>query len=394
MATIESYDTAAGKRYMVRFRTPDRTQSKKRGFKTKRDAERFAATVEVEKMRGEYVPPSLGRITVGELAPDWLARKQVDTKASTYNAIDSSWRTHVEPRWSSTRIADIKLGMVERWIADMGRDELDDDGQIVTKGSGATVVIRAYGVLAGILDDAVKAGRIVKNPARGVENLPRKSKRRHKYLSAGDVAALAYESGRNGALVLVLAYCGLRWGEAIGLRVRDIDFLRRRITVHENAVQVGTKHVVGTTKGDKVRSVPIPAFVLDQVAKQCEGRGRDDLVFPGRDGNHMRRPVSHTGWFHLAVQRAGIERVTPHDLRHTAASLAVSAGVNVKALQRMLGHASAAMTLDTYSDLFDEDLDAVAVVLDQAYSTARVPKMCPQETDNHSPTARKSPSPA
>ncbi|MGA4690713.1 tyrosine-type recombinase/integrase [Rhodococcus sp. AB351] len=394
MATIESYDTAAGKRYMVRFRTPDRTQSKKRGFKTKRDAERFAATVEVEKMRGEYVPPSLGRITVDELAPDWLTRKQVDVKPSTYNAIDSSWRTHVQPRWGSTRITDIKLGMVERWIADMGRDELDDDGRVVTNGSGATVVIRAYGVLAGILDDAVKDGRIVKNPARGVENLPRKSKRRHKYLSAEDVAVLAHEAGRNGALVFVLAYCGLRWGEAIALRVRDVDFLRRRLTVHENAVQVGTKHVVGTTKGDKVRSVPVPAFVLDAVAKQCEGRSRDDLVFPGRDGNHMRRPVSHTGWFHLAVQRAGIERITPHDLRHTAASLAVSAGVNVKALQRMLGHASAAMTLDTYSDLFDEDLDAVAATLDQVYSMVRVPKMCPQGTDGHSPKPQKSPSPA
>ncbi|WP_138841337.1 tyrosine-type recombinase/integrase [Rhodococcus pyridinivorans] len=394
MATIESYETSAGKRYMVRFRTPDRVQSKKRGFRTKRDAERFAATVEVEKMRGEYVPPSLGRITIGELAPDWLARKQVDVKPSTYRSIDSSWRTHVEPRWGATRIADIKLGMVERWIADLGRDELDDDGQIVTKGSGATIVIRAYGVLAGILDDAVKAGRIVKNPARGVENLPRKSKRRHKYLSAEDVATLADEAGRNGALVLVLAYCGLRWGEAIGLRVRDIDFLRRRITVHENAVQVGSRHIVGTTKGDKVRSVPVPAFVLDEVAKQCKGRGRDDLVFPGRDGNHMRRPVSTTGWFQLAVKRAGIERVTPHDLRHTAASLAVSAGVNVKALQRMLGHASAAMTLDTYSDLFDEDLDAVAVVLDQAYSTASVPKMCPETPPDFSVASRKSPSPA
>ena len=380
MATIEAYETAAGRRYMVRFRTPDRTQSKKRGFKTKREAEAFAATVEVEKMRGEYVPPSLGRITVGELAPDWLARKQVDVKPSTYNAIDSSWRTHVEPRWGSTRIADIKLGMVERWIADMGRDELDDDGNVLVKGSGATVVIRAYGILAGILDDAVKAGRIVKNPARGVENLPRKPKRRHKYLSAEDVAKLAHEAGRNCALVLVLAYCGLRWGEAIALRVRDVDFLRRRLTVHENAVQVGTKHVIGSTKSDKVRSVPVPAFVLEAVAKQCEGRGRDDLVFPGRDGKHMRRPVSHTGWFHLAVDRAGIERVTPHDLRHTAASLAVSAGVNVKALQRMLGHASAAMTLDTYSDLFDEDLDAVAVTLDHAYSAVRVPKMCPQAT--------------
>ncbi|ANZ27239.1 integrase [Rhodococcus sp. WB1] len=394
MATIESYDTATGKRYMVRFRTPDRTQSKKRGFKTKRDAERFAATVEVEKMRGEYVPPSLGRITVGELAPDWLARKQVDTKPSTYRAIDSSWRTHVEPKWAKTRISDIKLGAVERWIADLGRVDLNDDGEVVVKGSGATVVIRAYGILAGILDDAVKVGRIAKNPARGVENLPRKSKRRHKYLSADDVATLAHEAGKNGALVLVLAYCGLRWGEAIGLRVRDVNFLRRRLTVHENAVQVGMVHVVGTTKGDKVRSVPVPAFVLEAMVKQCEGRGRDDLVFPGKDGGYMRRPVSHSGWFQLAVERAGIERITPHDLRHTAASLAVSAGVNVKALQRMLGHASAAMTLDTYSDLFDEDLDAVAVVLDQAYSTARVPRMCPPEPEAIATTAQKGPSPA
>lgn len=68
MATVESYETQAGKRYMVRFRTPDRTQSKKRGFRTKREAEAFAATVEVEKMTGSYVAPSAGRITLGEIA--------------------------------------------------------------------------------------------------------------------------------------------------------------------------------------------------------------------------------------------------------------------------------------------------------------------------------------
>jgi site-specific recombinase XerD len=68
---------------------------------------------------------------------------------------------------------------------------------------------------------------------------------------------------------------------------------------------------------------------------------------------------------------------TPHDLRHTCASLAVSAGVNVLALQRMLGHTSAKMTLDTYADLFDDDLDAVAVTLHARYSPESVPKMCP-----------------
>lgn len=71
-------------------------------------------------------------------------------------------------------------------------------------------------------------------------------------------------------------------------------------------------------------------------------------------------------------------RVTPHDLRHTAASLAISSGANVKAVQRMLGHASASMTLDTYADLFDNDLDGVATALDEAHRAAVVAKALPR----------------
>ena len=79
-----------------------------------------------------------------------------------------------------------------------------------------------------------------------------------------------------------------------------------------------------------------------------------------------------SGWFAKAVAEAKVPRLTPHDLRHTAASLAVSAGANVKAVQRMLGHASAAMTLDLYADLFDDDLEAVAIALDKARSAAKL----------------------
>lgn len=82
-----------------------------------------------------------------------------------------------------------------------------------------------------------------------------------------------------------------------------------------------------------------------------------------------RRPntsQNQTSWFIRALAEVGLEPMTIHDLRHTAASLAVSAGANVKAVQRMLGHASAAMTLDTCADLFDDDLDAVSDALDAA----------------------------
>jgi integrase len=83
-------------------------------------------------------------------------------------------------------------------------------------------------------------------------------------------------------LVLLLAYTGLRWGEAIGLRIRDLDMLRRRVTVAENAVQVGSEIFVGTPKGHKQRTVPLPAFLLPYLARECEGRDRDALLFPAK----------------------------------------------------------------------------------------------------------------
>ena len=132
---------------------------------------------------------------------------------------------------------------------------------------------------------------------------------------------------------------------------------------------------VGTPKAHKKRTVPLPQFLLIHLARQCEGRGRDELLFPGDDGRHLRRPHPEWGWFAKAVAASKIPRTTPHDLRHTAASLAVSAGANVKAVQKMLGHASAAMTLDIYADLFDDDLEAVATALHNARARESVGKM-------------------
>jgi integrase len=94
------------------------------------------------------------------------------------------------------------------------------------------------------------------------------------------------------------------------------------------------------------------------------GKGPDDLVFTTWRGRPLRNLNFRRDVFDKAAVDAGLEGLTPHELRHTAASLAVSAGANVKAIQKMLGHSSAAMTLDVYSGLFDDDLDGVANSLD------------------------------
>jgi integrase len=101
------------------------------------------------------------------------------------------------------------------------------------------------------------------------------------------------------------------------------------------------------------------------------------LVFCGRDGSYLPRPKSN-GRFMRAVKAAKVQTITPHDLRHTCASLSVAAGVNVLALQRVLGHTSAKLTLDTYADLFDDDLDAGAVTLHARYSPENVGKVWAQ----------------
>lgn len=367
MATIERYQTSGGKTlYRVRYRAPSGRQTCRRGFRTKRDAQRFTASVEVSMMRGDYIPPSLGKVALGELGQAWLDRKKQSSAPSHFRTLVSAWKVHVQPRWGSVALSDIDLLSVETWISAMS-----------TNGAGATTILRAHGVLSGILADAVKSKRLSANPCKGIENLPRKSAKRRVYLSADDVHRLADESGEHRALVLTLAYCGIRWGEAVALRVRDVEFLKRRLMVSENAVQLGVHHAVGPTKGRKARSVPVPEFVLDELSMQCKGKDPEDLVYPGPNGGYLPRPKSSTGWFQAAVRKSNVQKITPHDLRHTCASLAVSAGVNVLALQRMLGHTSAKVTLDTYADLFDDDLDEVAVTLHGRYSPRNVSTTCP-----------------
>lgn len=95
MGTIEAYETGAGKRYRVRYRTPDHRQTDKRGFRTKRDADLFLATVEVSKATGEYIEPARARTTIAELGAGWLEAKRSRLKPSSYKALEDAWRVYV-----------------------------------------------------------------------------------------------------------------------------------------------------------------------------------------------------------------------------------------------------------------------------------------------------------
>jgi integrase len=363
MGSIEPYEMASGRRDRVRYRDPEHAQRLRAGFPTKHAAEEFLASITVSKSRGEYVDPAEAKVTISSLAAEWL-ENQSHLKPSSARPLEIAWRRQVAPRWSKVRLSDVRYSSVQAWVTKLSTER------------SASTVIRAYGVLAALLDVAVRDRRILSNPARGVK-LPRKVGKEKVYLSHEQVELLAANSGDQATLVQFLAYTGLRWGEVTALRVSNLDSLRRRVNVTRNAVMVGGTIHEGTPKSHESRSVPFPAFLSAPLAKLCEGKSREDLIF-GDGHTFLRPPDVRNGWWVRALASAREldpsfpPSLTRHDLRHTAASLAVSAGANVKAVQRMLGHASAAMTLDVYADLFDDDLDAVAVALDRARSEKSV----------------------
>lgn len=383
MGSIEPYETAAGRRYRVRYRKPDRSQTQKRGFRTKRDAEQYLATQEVAQMRGEWVDPSRSRVDVAVVAADWIAA-QVHVKASTRSGYEYSLAKHILPRWGTTRVSDVSHGDVQRWATELSRK------------LGPSTLRQVVLVLGGIFKLAIRDGRLQTNPVADLR-LPRITRDRRGYLTHPQVVELASQCGDYADLILTLAYTGVRWGESAALRARSVDLQRHRIVVDEAVVDVRGELVWGTPKTHERRSVPVPEFLVDRLAYRVAGKRHDDLIFTSALGVALRNGNFRRRVFQPAVTRCRAADptfpvITPHDLRHTAASLAVSAGAHVKAVQRMLGHASAAMTLDVYADLFDDDLNSVATALGEQASDA-VAKMWPDAARERVTEGKKRPSP-
>ncbi|GAA2015382.1 tyrosine-type recombinase/integrase [Brevibacterium samyangense] len=359
MATITKYATDAGTRYRVRWYDDERRERQKRGFVRKRDAEEFASRIAVALSDGTYTRPTAGNVTVEALGDAWIAR-QTHLKASTKRGYVSGWENYVKPRWGSVRASGVRKTAVSAWVAEM------------SEGRSYTTVTRNLGILRSILADAVDDRIIPNNPAEGIKNLPTRGEGRQTFLTHEQLHALANAAEDRRALILTLGYCGLRWGEATALRVRDVNLVKNRLRIERNAVEVGSRIVEGTPKNHERRSVPFPAFLRPVLAEAMKDKLPDALVFPGPAGDYLRRPKNERSWWVKACEEARSgddsfpEGLTRHDLRHTAASLAISAGVNIKALQRMLGHSSASLTLDRYGHLFPDDLDSVATGLDAA----------------------------
>ena len=303
----------SGGRWQARYRDAGGHEHA-RNFETKVNAQGWLDTVTASKVRGDYADPRAGRITVGELSEVWFETTlplKPSTRANYWSLLD----THVLPRWKDREVRSIVTSEIGTWVAGMSARR------------SASVTRKALGVLRQVLDLAVRDRRIVVNPAIGVTQ-PRLPLQDQRFLTADELEALAQAmpSERDRLLVLTLGWVGLRFGEAIALRQRDIDPLRRRVRIERSATEVRGRIDVGSPKSHAARTVVMPAFLGDQLAAHI-ARGQlagEGFIFPDATGSYIRV----TNWKGRSFDRAArsVGLIPPplrvHDLRHTAASLA------------------------------------------------------------------------
>ena len=354
MATIEPYKLKNGTtRYRVRYRTPDRRQTDKRGFTTKRDAKEFAARVAVGTRRGGSGAPAGSQWSAGlvDVSDSWRRRQR------------SVWNAHVKPQWGHWQAAKIEPQHVQEWITNL------------TTALAPKTVIHIHGVLAGVLDLAVRDRRIVHNPARTGIRLPRITTAEKVALTASQLQALANEvPPLYRSLVWFLGTSGCRWGEMAALRPLDL-IGDRRIRLTRSYSKADNTISLTDLKGHEARTIIVPQRVEDMLSELADGKERDALLWEAPRSGGPMRPPKNGHWLAEAVTRCHAnddtfpDHLTAHELRHTAASLMISSGAHIKTIQRQLGHKDASMTLNQYGHLYEDDLDVVADAMDTALFT-------------------------
>ncbi|BBY31498.1 tyrosine-type recombinase/integrase [Mycolicibacterium sediminis] len=356
-----------GKVSRWRVRWVDSTGSERtKSFQRKPDAQAYVNGLTADVQRGEYVDPRKSAETFGSVAEQWFATKQ-HRKPKTVAGYRSLLDTVILPRWEDVPLKRLDYESYSTWLG-----ALSVDGGQRGTGLSASRITQTHQLIGAVLKYAQRTGKVAKNVALEIkrdEDLPEQSERERHYLSHAELLLLAKAAGRFETLTLVLGYCGLRFGEAVALRRRHVG--DRVLTVRSSATAVTGRGIVeSTTKTKRDRHVPVPEPVWQRLKAELPA-DPNELVFPSRKGGFL--PLGEYRWaFDNACDEVGIEGLVPHGLRHTTASLAISAGANVKVVQRLLGHATASMTLDRYGHLLNDDLSGVADALGKAIDSTAV----------------------
>lgn len=328
-------------RWQVRYATPDgREHTGDQTFLTKTDAARFLSQVEADLDRGLWIDHRLGSIPLRQWAERYMATTG-HLKPKTRESYAGVLRATLLPVLGDVPVARLRPINVQEWIAGM-----------TTRGLSPSRIRQSYRLLSQMMDAAEDSGLIATTPCRRIR-LPRLPESEPRILTHREVADLvAAASAPYDLLIELLAYTGVRIGEAFALRRRSVDVATRRLIISQSLSDVNGHLTFETPKTHQQRTITLPASLLSRLVKHLADvvdPNPTSLLFVGASGGPMRHSgFLRRGW-QPAVAGAALLDVTPHDLRATQASWVIDEGGSVMDAAARLGHAAGTVTTRHYA---------------------------------------------
>lgn len=325
-------------RYQARYTGPDgREHRASTTFETKRDASSWLSMQQAEITRRTWLPGVDGRDspTLTEFARAWVETRELKPKTRSHY-VDLLDRL-ILPTLGDLRLSTITDQHVEDWHRALGS-------------STPTYRAHAYGLLRTIMGTAVERRMIAASPCRIRGAGASRRRRGIEPASLEEIAAIVdHMPDRYRAMVLVAAWCGLRFGEITELRRKDVDLARGVIRVSRAVTRVDGETIVGTPKSDAgVRNVDVPPHVVADIEEHLRNhvpRSPDALLFPAADGTSHLAPSTLYRVYYPAREAAGRPDLRWHDLRHTDAVHAAQAGATLAELMARHGHSTSVAAL-------------------------------------------------
>lgn len=324
-----------------------------RTFHRKRDAQEWERNQVDTLKTGAWADPKAGEKPVREWCEIWLAAQPVRAEA-TERKIRGVIGKQISGTFGRRPLVSVRPSEVQAWAADISRRQ------------SAATARHSLSVLRRVFDHAVRDGAINRNPAAGIR-LPKVQGNDPRPLTHDELWRLAdqLKQPRDRLLVLIAGYCGLRWGELAALRWSDVDLANNTLRVARAYSEEAPHGDMSPVKDHQARTVPIPVIVSEELDRFGADQKSDGLVFASAKSTPLRNRNWRRDVFDKAVKDLGLN-ITPHNLRDTAASLAIQEGASVVAVARLLGHESAATTLNYYAGFFPTDLYDIASRLNAA----------------------------
>lgn len=339
-----------------------------KNFERAADAEEYRTRTAHELREGSYRPREITKKTYANAAAAWFSSKKKPTGSSLLRYRDALdiW---VLPTWGRRTLSTIHRTEIDEWVTAMmdGSAQHAEGRRVRGNGMSPAGLTSVWVPFKATLAHAVELGWLTSNPARSVE-LPKTRQIEKIFLNYEEaeklVVSAKHVTGRPADAVAVelMAYAGLRIGEVVALEVGNVDLDARRIQIRRTAtVDINGSPIFGEPKHGERRDFPIAPHIVNHLRAITQGRSLDAPLIDTARGNYVNLHNWRNRVWSKTVKTAGLEgrQLSPKALRHTAASMAIAAGADVKVVQRMLGHADASMTLNTYADLWPDRLDEV-----------------------------------